>query len=91
MKEIDKFYHSLMQDVQARTLASEDGGTQEQMFTSMAVDSLAESGETENAEIVYYEHDLGTRNQQKINGFYSIRHRRGPLPQKQVLNRRLRV
>ena len=48
MKEIDKFYHSLMQDVQARTLASEDGGTQEQMFTSMAVDSLAESGETEN-------------------------------------------
>lgn len=69
MKEIDKFYHSLMQDVQARTLANEDGGTQEQMFTSMAVDSLVESGETENAEIVYYEHDLRTRNQQKINGF----------------------
>ena len=33
MKEIDKFYQSLMQDVVALQSGDEDGNTQEQIFT----------------------------------------------------------
>ena len=69
MNEINKYYGSLMQDVRARQLASEDGDTQEQTFTRMALELLADSGETENADVAFDEKDLGTRKQHKINGY----------------------
>ena len=69
MNEIDKYHYSLMQDVSARQLSSEDGDTQEQTFTRMVLELLVDAGETENADAVFDEKALGTRNQHKINGY----------------------
>ncbi|MDR2125296.1 MAG: AIPR family protein, partial [Prevotellaceae bacterium] len=69
MNEIEKFYQSLMQDVIAMQTGNEDGDTQEQTFTRIAVDILSDAGETENAAVAYDEKALGTRNQHKINAY----------------------
>ena len=69
MNDINKYYSSLVQEVAARQLANEEGDTQEQSFTQLAVDMLCESGDTENAYIVFDEKDLGTKKQHKINGY----------------------
>ncbi len=69
MNEISKFYQSLLQDIIAWQAGNEDGDTQEQTFTRIAVDMLAEAGETENAAVAYDEKALGTKNQHKINAY----------------------
>lgn len=69
MNEIEKYYQSFMQDVIAMQEGNEDGDTQEQTFTRIAIDILADAGETENADVVYDEKALGTRNQHKINAY----------------------
>jgi hypothetical protein len=69
MTEINKFYRSLLQDIIALQAGSEEGDTQEQTFTRIAVDMLAEAGETENADIAYDEKALGTPKQHKINAY----------------------
>lgn len=69
MKEISKFYKSLVQEVITRQIANEEGDNQEQTFTRMCLELLSEAGETENADVAFYERDLGTQNQQKINGY----------------------
>lgn len=69
MNDINKFYHSLMQDVAAIQSGSEDGDTQEQTFTRIAVDMLSDAGETENTSIAYDEKDFGKKGQHKINAY----------------------
>lgn len=69
MKEITKFYKSLIQEVATRQIANEEGDNQEQTFTRMCLELLSEAGETENSDVAFYERDLGTRKQQKINGY----------------------
>jgi hypothetical protein len=69
MNEINKFHQSLLQDIFALQAGNEEGDTQEQTFTRIAVEMLAEAGETENADIAYDEKALGTRNQHKINAY----------------------
>lgn len=69
MKEISKFYKSLVQEVVTRQIANEEGDNQEQTFTRMCLELLSEAGETENSDVAFYERDLGTKNQQKINGY----------------------
>lgn len=69
MNEISKYYQSLIQDIVALQAGNQDGDTQEQIFTRIAVDMLAEAGETENAAIAYDEKALGTKNQHKINAY----------------------
>ena len=69
MNEINKYYQSLIQDIVALQASNEEGDTQEQTFTRIAVDMLAEAGETEKAAIAYDEKALGTRNQHKINAY----------------------
>lgn len=69
MKEISKFYKSLVQEVVTRQIANEDGDNQEQTFTRYCLELLSEAGETENSDVAFYERDLGTPNQQKINGY----------------------
>lgn len=69
MKEINKFYKSLVQEVVTRQIANEEGDNQEQTFTRICLELLSEAGETENADVAFYERDLGTKNQQKINGY----------------------
>ncbi|MDR1007327.1 MAG: AIPR family protein [Campylobacteraceae bacterium] len=69
MNEIEKFYQQLIQEIVALQAGSEEGDTQEQTFTRIAVDMLTEAGETENADVVYDEKDTGKRGQHKINAY----------------------
>lgn len=69
MKELSKFYNSLVQEVVTRQIANEEGDNQEQTFTRMCLELLSEAGETENSDVAFYEKGLGTQNQQKINGY----------------------
>ncbi len=69
--ELKKFYNNLLQDITTTQLTNEEGGSKEQIFTQIAVDLLAESGETENVVVAFDEKGLGTKNQHKINA-YSI-------------------
>ena len=69
MKEIEKFYQSLMQDVVAMQSGDEDGNTQEQIFTRICLDMLSDAAETENVSVAYDERDLKKKGQHKINGY----------------------
>jgi len=69
MNEIEKYYQLLMQDIAAMQAGNEDGDTQEQTFTRIAVDVLADAGETENADIAFDEKDTGRKGQHKINAY----------------------
>lgn len=67
--ELQKFYHSLIQDIKSLQLSEDDGGNLEQIFTRTALDILSDAGETENARDAYDEGQLGTKNQHKINAY----------------------
>jgi hypothetical protein len=67
--ELQRFYQSLIQDLKSTQVSEEEGGTLEQIFTQIAVDMLADAGETENVRVAYDEGQLGTRNQHKINAY----------------------
>ncbi len=69
MTEINKFYTSLLQEIRTMQSTAEEGETQEQLFTQIAIEMLAEAGETENATPAYDEKELGTKRQHKINGY----------------------
>ena len=67
--ELQKFYHSLIQDIKSLQLSEDEGGNLEQIFTRTALDLLSDAGETENARDAYDEGQLGTKNQHKINAY----------------------
>lgn len=69
MKEISKFYKTLVQEVVTRQIANEEGDNQEQTFTRYCLELLSEAGETENYDVSFLERGLGTKNQLKINGY----------------------
>lgn len=69
MKELNKYYKSLIQEVVTRQIANEEGDNQEQTFTRLCLELLSEAGETENADVAFYERGIGTKNQQKVNGY----------------------
>ena len=69
MQEIEKYYSSLYQDIRSMQDSSDEGDSQEQLFTQMAIDILSDGGETENARIAYDDKAFGTKNQHKINGY----------------------
>ena len=69
MQEIEKYYSSLYQDIRSMQDSSDEGASQEQLFTQIALDLLSDGGETENSYLAYDEKALGTRNQHKINGY----------------------
>jgi hypothetical protein len=71
MNDLNKFYSALNQDIRSMQDSSEEGASQEQLFTQLVLDMLSEAGETENAYVAYDEKALGTKNQHKINA-YSI-------------------
>lgn len=68
-KEVLKYYQSLHQDIRATQLSEEDGGNSEQIFTQIALNNLADAGETENAILAFDKKAIGTKNQHQINGF----------------------
>lgn len=69
MTELEKYYTSLLQEIRTMQTSSEEGETQEQLFTQIAIELLSEAGETENAAPAYDEKELGTKKQHKINGY----------------------
>ena len=69
MNEINKFYQSLIQDIIAFQASDEEGDTQEQIFTRIAIYMLSDAGETENANVAYDEKDFGKKGQHKINAY----------------------
>lgn len=68
-KEVLKYYQNLSQDIRATQLSEEYGGNSEQIFTQIALNNLADAGETENAILAFDKKAIGTRNQHQINGF----------------------
>lgn len=68
-KEVLKYYQSLKQDIRVTQLSEEDGGNSEQIFTQIALNNLADTGETENAILAFDKKAIGTKNQHQINGF----------------------
>lgn len=68
-KELIKYYQSLNQDIRATQLGDEEGGNSEQIFTQIAVNNLADAGETENASLAFDKKAIGTRNQHQINAY----------------------
>lgn len=69
MNEIEKYYISFLQEIRTMQSTAEEGETQEQLFTQIAIEMLSEAGETENATPAYDEKELGTKKQHKINGY----------------------
>jgi hypothetical protein len=67
---IENFYNELLQEIKSTQVSEEEGAVQEQIFTQLAVDLLAEAGETENARICFdrKEDRLG-RTMHKLNGY----------------------
>jgi len=68
-KEVIKYYQNLKQDIRTTQLSEEHGGHSEQIFTQIALNHLADAGETENAILAFDKRAIGTRHQHKINGF----------------------
>ncbi len=67
--ELQKFYKNLQVDISSNQLATEEGASQEQLFTSLAIDLLVEAGETENVKLAYDEKILKSGVQHKINAY----------------------
>lgn len=67
--ELNKFYHSIQQDILSEQLTEEEGGSLEQLFTQYGSLFLAESGEAENIRVAYDEKILKTGIQHKINAY----------------------
>ena len=67
---IEDFYKELFQEIKSTQIVEEEGGMQEQIFTQIAIDYLADAGETENARICFdrKEDKLG-RTMHKLNGY----------------------
>lgn len=68
--KIEDFYKELFQEIKSEQATEEDGGIQEQIFTQIVIDLLADAGETENARICFdrKEDKLG-RTMHKLNGY----------------------
>jgi hypothetical protein len=72
MNELQKFYHNVRQDVQARLLSADDerGSTQEEAFTDIMTEMLVDAGETANVMIcTEISEDKIGRRLHKINGY----------------------
>jgi len=67
---IENFYNELLQEIKTTQVSEEEGAVQEQIFTQLAIDLLAEAGETENTRICFdrKEDRLG-RTMHKLNGY----------------------
>jgi len=67
---VENFYNELLQEIKSTQVSEEEGAVQEQIFTQLAIDLLAEAGETENARICFdrKEDRLG-RTMHKLNGY----------------------
>lgn len=70
MRNIEEYFRKLKQNIETKQLASEEGGSKEQLFTRYATDLLKLKGEIDNVSVSYDEKTTG-KNPHKINA-YSI-------------------
>jgi hypothetical protein len=68
-KNVLKYYESLIQEIRVTQISEDGGGNSEQIFTQIALNNLADAGETENAALAFDKKAIGTKNQHQINGF----------------------
>lgn len=68
-KELVKFYQELMTDVQVELQTAEEGGSQVRIFTQIALNLLADAGETENAREVWDEKQTRRGIEHQVNGY----------------------
>lgn len=68
--KVEDFYKEFFQEIKSTQVSEEEGGIQEQIFTQLAIDLLADAGETENARVCFdrKEDKLG-RTMHKLNGY----------------------
>jgi hypothetical protein len=70
MTDIEKYYQSFMRDIAAiQESSSDESSATQQVFTQVAVDMLADAGETENVVVAYDEKDLQRKGQHRINAY----------------------
>ena len=67
-QELNTFYTELLQDIRSEQLTSEDGGHLEQLFTTYAIQLLADGGETADVHISFHE-SVVPRSRHKINAY----------------------
>ena len=67
--ELKKFYTHLSQEILSTQLSEEEGGIREQIFTQLATDILADSGETENVRVAHDEKSSKRGIEHKISGY----------------------
>ena len=73
MSEINKYYLSLLQEIRTMQDTAENGASQEQLFTQIALEMLAEAGETENATFAYDEKCLQKLGKPKMPHLHMMR------------------
>lgn len=70
MTEIEKYFQSFMRDIAAiQESSGDEGSATQQVFTQIAVEMLADAGETENVVVAYDEKDLQRKGQHRINAY----------------------
>ncbi len=67
--ELRKFYTDLSQEIRSTQLSEEEGGIEEQIFTQLATDLLADAGETENVRVAHDEKSSRRGIEHKISGY----------------------
>lgn len=68
-KEIQQFYTDIQEDVNSTLITEEEGSNPEQIFTEIALQFLADAGETENCQVCFDEKISKRGVEHKINGY----------------------
>ncbi|HAE87150.1 TPA: abortive phage resistance protein [Candidatus Marinimicrobia bacterium] len=68
-KELLRFYTEIQEDIKSSLLAEEEGANPEQIFTEIALNMLADAGETENSRVCYDEKISKRGIEHKINAY----------------------
>ena len=69
IKQIDKFYTDIQEEIKATLITAEDGTNPEQIFSELALSYLSDAGETENYRICFDEKISKRGVEHKINGY----------------------
>ncbi len=69
MKELQKFYIDIQEEIKSTLITEEDGTNPEQVFTEFALSYLSEAGETENFRVCFDEKISKRGVEHKINGY----------------------
>lgn len=68
-KELLRFYTEIQEDIKSSLLAEEEGANPEQIFTEIALNMLADAGETENSRVCYDEKISKRGIEHKVNAY----------------------